>query len=132
MATPFTTALQRLSTDRYRESVSNLGKTEQSMFRADPQMNYERLLRNLGLSNADEAALRGAFTSIYDRYNNAFTDMYGPWELGELTGSWEENFPMFWDYLADFNFNHELARLGQGARYRNPARFQRPARWIAF
>lgn len=133
MSVPFTQAMNRLNQDQFREYFQNERQNNPSWdvasigWRDNPQATYELMLRSMGLSNSKEAAMRNAFQSLYNRYQQIEHEGYEDWEAYPDTGM-----PDFWDYLGNFNWNQELARLSPGARYQQPQRFQRPARWVAF
>lgn len=92
-----------------------------AFYQQNPDVVYEAYLNSLGGSNADTAALRQAYGSIFNRFMDSYASGFPGTAM--LT---------FADFLGGLNPNQELARLGPAARGRFPARFQRPSRWFAF
>jgi hypothetical protein len=132
MSVPFTQAINRLNQDKFNEYFDQRKAgpswySEAPQWRDNPQVTYETMLRSMGLSNSQEAAMRNAFNSIWNRWGQTEAEGFEDWEAYPDTGM-----PDFWDFLGSFNWNQELARLSPGARYQHPQRFQRPARWVAF
>lgn len=132
MSVPFTQAMNRLNQDEFNNYFNEMRQhdawgQQQTQYRDNPDMTYEAMLRSMGLSNSQEAAMRNAFNSIHNRFVQHHAEAYPDWY-----DNYDQGFPDFWDYLGNFNWNQELARLSPGARYQQPQRFQRPARWVAF
>lgn len=133
MSVPFTQAINRLNQDQFKDYFNTQRETspswdaESTYWRDNPQVAYETMLRNMGLSNSNEATMRNAFSSIWNRWGQREATGYTDWEAHPDTGM-----PDFWDFLGNFNWNQELARMTPGARYQQPQRFQRPTRWVAF
>lgn len=110
----------------FSDAVSQLGNFSHGFFNDDTNMSIQYLIDKMRPTNSNAELFRRFGPNLMNQWKAQTAESYSNGMSTPPTST------RFLDYLSNYNFNRDFARLDPRARRENASYFQRPTRVINF